>query len=602
MKYATVCSGVEAHSLAVEGMGDQAVFFSEIEKPQCGLLSAHWPNVPNFGDFTKIRLIDDGNTLTNKLKEGDKDELPAIFYHAPEISFSFKKGELDILSGGIPCTDVSIAGKREGMAEGSGTRSSLAFNYQKLIEDLEPRFVLYENVPGIFSSNGGKDFIWFISKIMNAGYVIAWRTLDAQYVTTDIHPRAVPQRRRRLWLVGYRGTDWRIPAQVLFELNKDLANEPPKRIPGKGFKTLNPDFDENDVIVPSMKKGKNLEASLFGDVDVSDNKKVAKIIPFDEMPTESDFSKVSSFEILRFVNKIGESGYIGSVFRTDRKVKKDKKVDTSPDLFSFASGEQPVQDAAEAVEEEWEGAEKITPAILENIGNAGILANGKIATFTCREWTAGIQMGPNWKEGDALPDAYDGTVCGLSDVLEDNPSPKYNLSWRACFGILKRAAGRGKELPKALEAALVTNIRENAGIVKWSALNGKATKKKETDLSERETAMLCFNEYIASVARFEDVVPVEPVKHSSESDESDGDDVDEAGDLGEDGNLPDEGNHDGRESGNAIEPDGDDASKVAKASRAVKSIDTKLDASRMEEGVSPTLLASSYKEPPAIVK
>lgn len=517
------------------------------------------------------------------------------------------------------CQDISVAGKRRGMAEDSGSRSSLAFHYQRIIDEARPAFTLWENVVGAFSSNGGKDFIWFVNKCAESGYSMAWRVLDAQYTTTEEFPRAVPQRRRRIWLVGYRENDWRVPARVVFEYRKYLTEEPPVRIPGKGFTEINKDFDGSDVDVvqTSRKKAKKDSGQdLFSfdfEESCDDDIKVSRQIELSDMPCEADFSRVSKAEIYRFAKMVVEPCYIGHVFRADKKKGKAKS-NIVADLFSSPSEEAVNEVEVEA--SEYEGADKISPEILANIGNAGILANGVIATINCHEWTSGIQLSPKkhrlymelaenhdlLNANLLLPNAYDGTVCGLSDVLEDNPSPKYNLSWRACFGILKRAAGRGKELPKALEAALVTNIRENAGIVKWSALNGKATKKKETDLSERETAMLCFNEYIASVARFEDVVPVEPVKHSSESDESDGDDVDEAGDSCEEDGLPDEGNHDGRESGNEIEPDVDDASKVAKASRTVKSIDTKLDASRMEDGVSPTLLASSYKEPPAIVK
>lgn len=460
------------------------------------------------------------------------------------------------------CQDISVAGKRKGMAEDSGSRSSLAFHYQRIIDESKPTFTIWENVPGAFSSNGGADFIWFVNKCAESGYAMAWRVLDAQWTMTEEFPRAVPQRRRRIWLVGYKGNDWRIPARIVFELEKNLTANPPIRVPGLGFKTLN---EEAEVEIDKVGLNQTLPATrsdnLMGLVMESDDGrkdllKVSQMIDFSEMPDESDFSKVSMASIYEFAKKVGEPGYIGSVFRTDKKKKKAKVEESTMDLFSMLDAPKPDSEAEKKVEEdnepeEWVGAEKITPAILENIGNAGILANGRICTMNCHEWTSGIQLTPStynaweqlvkhkdWlKANDLLPEAYDETVCGLSDVLQEDPDEKYNLSWRACFGILKRAETRGKELPPALAIALVSTIRENAGIVKWVALNGRDTKKKETDLTERESAMLCFEKFIASVAKFEEVEAVQPKK--KQEGEDDDESEEEAMDLACEINLDD---------------------------------------------------------------
>jgi hypothetical protein len=164
----------------------------------------------------------------------------------------------------------------------------------------------------------------------------------------------------------------------------------------------------------------------------------------------------------------------------------------------------------------------------------------------CHEWTSGIQLSPEtaakwgeyvknkeWeKANEVLPVAYDGTVCGLSDVLEDDPPEKYNLSWRACFGILKRAETRGKALPPALEMALISTIREYAGIVKWVVLNGKDTTKKAGDLTEKEIAKLCYDKYIAPVKHFEEVEAISPATRGGEDTESD--DGSDEGEIEED--------------------------------------------------------------------
>lgn len=413
---------------------------------------------------------------------------------------------------------------------------------------------------GTFSSNGGADFIWFVNRCAESGYAMAWRTLDAQYVTTEEFPRAVPQRRRRIWMVGYRGNDWRIPARIVFELEKDLTVNPPERIPGIGFKEIT---EEGRQLIAKLDKEEEAlsqtpnEEHMFGLTFESDDGRadllhVSRMIDFSEMSEESDFSKVPMTDILIFAKKVGEPGYIGSVIRTDKK--KKKIVEDTADLFSMLEDNNAPKDETTEVpaeDEDWVGAEKITPAILENIGNAGILANGRICTLNCHEWTSGIQLSPKtynaWEElvchkewlkaNDLLPEAFDETVCGLQDVLEENPDEKYNLSWRACFGILKRAETRGKELPEALYIALICTIRDNAGIVKWVAINGRVTKKKDTDLTERESAKVCFDKYIAPVAKWDDIEAVPPKKRADDDEDDDDEEISEE-DLAvdEDGN------------------------------------------------------------------
>lgn len=569
IRYATCCSGIEAHSVAVRNLDWKALFFSEIEPFPCRVLEKHYPDVPNLGDMTQIHFDSETGAITNTHSKDEEYSLPACFREAPIQAIPFKVGDMEVFSGGTPCQSISVAGKREGMAEGSGTRSSLAFHYQRIIDECRPVFTIWENVPGAFSSNGGADFIWFVNRCAESGYAMAWRVLDAQYTITEEFPRAVPQRRRRIWLVGYRGNDWRIPARILFERVKDLTDNPPDRIPGLGFKSLNPDADVEAIRNANKTKEDTKQDDGFLDLfagmedDSPKAKKVSQMIPLDDMPEESDFSKMTMVEIYEFAKKVGEPGYLGSVFRKDKKTaemafKQSAKYKEDWDWQSSEEAHQLFEFFKEKVnsgEIQWEGAEKVSPQILDNIGNAGILANGRILTMNCHEWTSGIQLSPktysawevvmqhkDWlKANDLLPEAYDETVCGLSDVLEENPDEKYNLSWRACFGILRRAETRGKKLPKALYIALISTIRENAPIVKWVALNGKDTKKKETDLSEKESAKVCFERYISQVLNFDDTVPMPPKRKSD--DESDIDDADgDEYEVDEDGNpiLPEE--------------------------------------------------------------
>ena len=200
MKYASVCSGVEAASLAWMPLGWEAVWFSEIEPFPCAVLKERFPDVQNLGDMTKI--------------EGEK-----------------YRGTVDLLVGGTPCQGFSVAGKQGGLND---PRSALCLAYCRLLETMRPRWFVWENVPGVFSTNGGADFWAFLRKIDEIGYSCAWRVLDAQYVRVDGFPRAVPQRRRRVFVVGHLGADWRYPASVLFEPGCLPGNTPPRRIKGAG--------------------------------------------------------------------------------------------------------------------------------------------------------------------------------------------------------------------------------------------------------------------------------------------------------------------------------------------------------------------------------
>lgn len=217
LTYATVCSGIECMSVACIGLPLRPVFFSEIEPFPCAVLRAHYPDVPNLGDMSKIQVSNDGKEITNGTT--------TIRLHE----------RLGILAGGTPCQDVSVAGKRAGMQEGSGTRSSLAFDFVRLARELRPRWVLWENVAGSIDSKNAPDFLRFASALGDCGYSLAWRVLDAQYVRVDGMERAVPQRRRRVWVVGCLGADESVPAQILFEPDCVAWHTPPRRRAGKGF-------------------------------------------------------------------------------------------------------------------------------------------------------------------------------------------------------------------------------------------------------------------------------------------------------------------------------------------------------------------------------
>ncbi len=172
MRYLSVCSGIEAASVAWHHLGWKPVGFSEIEPFPAAVLAHRFPHVPNYGDMTKF------------------EEWP------------IEPGTVDLLVGGTPCQSYSVAGLRQGLAD---PRGSLMLTYLAIAARLKPRWVVWENVPGVVSSNGGRDFGTFLGALGELGYGIAYRVLDAQYVRVGGWPRAVPQRRRRVFVVGCLG-------------------------------------------------------------------------------------------------------------------------------------------------------------------------------------------------------------------------------------------------------------------------------------------------------------------------------------------------------------------------------------------------------------
>jgi len=187
MRYLSVCSGIEAASVAWECLGWTPVAFAEIEKFPSQVLAHRFPHVQNLGDMTKFT-------------EWDK---------------CIDRKAVDLIVGGTPCQAFSIAGLRKGLAD---PRGNLSLTFLSMVDYYRPEWVVWENVPGVLSSNGGRDFGSFITALGHIGYGYAYRVLDAQYF-------GVPQRRRRVFVVAHSSGLSRYPAEILFEpegLRRDI--------------------------------------------------------------------------------------------------------------------------------------------------------------------------------------------------------------------------------------------------------------------------------------------------------------------------------------------------------------------------------------------
>jgi DNA (cytosine-5)-methyltransferase 1 len=190
MRYLSVCSGIEAATVAWHDLGWQPVAFSEIEPFPSAVLAHHYPNVPNLGDMTKFKEWDIGT--------------------------------IDLLVGGTPCQSFSVAGLRKGLED---PRGNLALTYVGILDKFRPKWFVWENVPGVLSSGSGRDFGSFLGAVGQIGYGFAYRVLDAQYF-------GVAQRRRRVFVVGCLG-DWRSAAEVLFESHSLSGHPAPSREKGQ---------------------------------------------------------------------------------------------------------------------------------------------------------------------------------------------------------------------------------------------------------------------------------------------------------------------------------------------------------------------------------
>ena len=217
MKVGSLFSGIGGFDIGFERAGMEVAWQCEIDPHARAVLAKHWPGVPCYDD---VRGISAGSV--------------------PDV---------DLICGGFPCQDVSVAGRRAGLA---GERSGLWFEFHRVLAELKPPWVVIENVPGLLSSNGGRDMGTVLGGLGDLGYRWAYGVLDAQWF-------GVAQRRRRVFIVGHLG-DGRA-AEVL-PLPAGLCGDPPSRrkagedvagtlggsSQGGGFRTT--DLDNNGAANP----------------------------------------------------------------------------------------------------------------------------------------------------------------------------------------------------------------------------------------------------------------------------------------------------------------------------------------------------------------
>lgn len=196
----TVCSGIGAPEVSAPWVDWR--WQSEIEAFPSVVLAHRFPDAVNLGDMTRFQ--------------------------------EWPYADINVLCGGTPCQSFSVAGLRKGLDD---PRGNLMLTYLAIARRYRPRWLVWENVPGVLSSNKGRDFGAFLRGLGELGYGFAYRVLDAQHVRARGYGRAVPQRRRRVFVVGHLA-DWRRAAAVLFD-GPSLRGDPaPRREAGKAAPTI----------------------------------------------------------------------------------------------------------------------------------------------------------------------------------------------------------------------------------------------------------------------------------------------------------------------------------------------------------------------------
>lgn len=243
MKVLSLFSGIGGFDLGFQRVGMDIVAMCEIDKYAQKILKRHFPYAKLHDDVRKV---------------------------------SYEQGTIDLICGGFPCQDLSLAGKRRGL---DGQRSGLWFEFARIIKETKPKWVVIENVQGLLSSNGGADFTTVIQWLVQCGYGVGWRVLDSQGF-------GLAQRRKRVFIVGSYGS--KRGCEILLEQN--LVQVHNRKTKEKGYN--NPKENSFDVVGDSRNKINSFQEvySMQGADDFLVNYQISFTL------TKSNVNKIIIFE------------------------------------------------------------------------------------------------------------------------------------------------------------------------------------------------------------------------------------------------------------------------------------------------------------------
>jgi DNA (cytosine-5)-methyltransferase 1 len=270
MRYLSVCSGIEAVSVAWQPLGWEPAMFAEIDPFCCWLLRSRYgasrpQHMPSPNDAPTRKEAKQRAAAIRNVVALPADGAVVNFGDFTRIG-KRDVGTIDLLAGGTPCQSFSIAGKRAGLDD---PRGNLTIEFARLADRLRPTWLVWENVPGVLSIDDGRTFGAFLGMLVQLGYGLSWRILDAQYF-------GVPQRRRRVFVVGCAG-NWRVAAAVLLDFACLSGHPPPRREARKdvaptisarthGGGGLGTDFDLDGGLIRQLAFGGN---NTSGPIDVA---------------------------------------------------------------------------------------------------------------------------------------------------------------------------------------------------------------------------------------------------------------------------------------------------------------------------------------------
>jgi len=246
VKAISLFSGAGGFEQGFDRAGIETQLMVEIDEKAQAVLRRHYPETELIADVRDVQQDSSSAQGDRRHLEGTNNSTDLERIRSGVAS---EGSDIDLVYGGFPCQDVSVAGHRKGLA---GERSGLWFEFHRIVSQLQPRWVVIENVRGLLSSNKGRDFEVILEGLDELGYGVSWAVLDAQHV-------GVPQRRAKVFIVASLGNESSREVLALCEScggHFEAVETPQQEVAGtlggrtKGAGGFRQDLDNNGAYIP----------------------------------------------------------------------------------------------------------------------------------------------------------------------------------------------------------------------------------------------------------------------------------------------------------------------------------------------------------------